>query len=374
MKNELRLLKRVAAYKLLHHYRPLKLTVGLTYQCNSKCRTCDIWRFYLDRPEQRSEELGTAAIIATLEDLADDLAWLEVTGGEPFMRPDLVEVLSFALNHTGISAVGVTSNGLLTDTILEALGRLLADVPERKHISCGISVEGVEDVHQQVRRVTGGFQRALETYKRTKSLAINHPNFRPHLCYTISRWNAGRFKEFYVQAKRDWGVSINDFSFALEHQTGFYYRETDRRFESGTDMQKLVLADVEHILEARRDERERPSSLVGVLRERFYSFYLERVPRFLRNPRQQVIPCAAGCLSAYIDPYGNVFPCAMWNRSLGSLKKSSFRNIFYSTDAEEARQLIRHHQCPNCWTPCEAQPSYIGNLERMLLASNWWTK
>ncbi|HEC67280.1 MAG TPA: SPASM domain-containing protein [Candidatus Desulfofervidus auxilii] len=82
-----------------------------------------------------------------------------------------------------------------------------------------------------------------------------------------------------------------------------------------------------------------------------------------------IIPCSAGTYSSYIDPYGNVYPCTQWNFKFGNLKENSFKEIWWSKKAEKVRELIKNGKCPNCWTPCEAQPSWVMNFG---IIKGWW--
>ncbi len=72
-----------------------------------------------------------------------------------------------------------------------------------------------------------------------------------------------------------------------------------------------------------------------------------------------ILKCSAARFSAYIDPYGVVHPCTMWNRPLGNVNASNLADILNSDAAKEARALIDRKACPKCWTPCEAQPSFV---------------
>jgi len=96
-------------------------------------------------------------------------------------------------------------------------------------------------------------------------------------------------------------------------------------------------------------------------KNKFKIFYFEKLQNFITNPKEMVIPCAALRASAFINPYGNLYPCIEWNKKIGNIKKMSFKKIWYSKQAQKIRAQIKSKRCPNCWTVCDAQPSYLMN-------------
>ena len=63
---------------------PYKLEFILTFSCGSRCRTCNIWKRYIDNPEEQSRELRPAQIIKTVASAKDYVRWVSLTGGDPY--------------------------------------------------------------------------------------------------------------------------------------------------------------------------------------------------------------------------------------------------------------------------------------------------
>jgi radical SAM protein with 4Fe4S-binding SPASM domain len=69
-----------------------------------------------------------------------------------------------------------------------------------------------------------------------------------------------------------------------------------------------------------------------------------------------------------VDPQGNIYPCGMWNKRIANLEEIDYKlkNIWNKPETEIVRNQILKKNCPNCWTPCEAYQSILGNLLRLL--------
>ena len=229
----------------------------------------------------------------------------------------------------------------------------------------GVSIDGYDDTYARVRGVDS-FRQVMATYLGLRELTGHYPRLRPHVAYTMSRFNAGKFSLFrrrYVN--REYGIGINDISFTFEHLVGFYYQSFAKSLDGDrARFNQLLMDDVATILELRK---VRNLAARFDRKDRFYGFYLSHIQDYLNKPAHQVIPCTAAKLSAFIDPYGNVQPCSMWNDIIGNLKKQSFEEIWASEKLRETRKAVVEERCPNCWTPCEAQPSWVGNLPKVLV-------
>jgi len=71
-----------------------------------------------------------------------------------------------------------------------------------------------------------------------------------------------------------------------------------------------------------------------------------------------VIPCQASRNSLYLDPYGNLYPCIVWDRRLGHVR-DGVKNVLSSDGVAGARKLIDSGKCPVCWNACEVIPTLL---------------
>jgi radical SAM protein with 4Fe4S-binding SPASM domain len=79
------------------------------------------------------------------------------------------------------------------------------------------------------------------------------------------------------------------------------------------------------------------------------------------NHQRRMLPCEAGTMNFFLDPYGEVFPCngleeKFWQESMGNMRNGgSFEDIWFSKKAEEVRAKVK--TCPkNCWMVGTASP------------------
>ncbi len=70
--------------------------------------------------------------------------------------------------------------------------------------------------------------------------------------------------------------------------------------------------------------------------------------------------------SCFVDSWGNVFPCTIYDHRLGSLRDVGYdlARIWNSEETRRIQAEIWDYRCPQCWTPCEAYQSIMGNFLR----------
>ena len=117
--------------------------IAVTYRCNAKCTMCNIWKY----PSKKEEEI-------TLSDIErlPKMSFTNITGGEPFLREDLEEIIKIIRKKT--KRIVISTNGYFTDRIVH-----LAE--KYKDIGIRISIEGLPKVNDELRGIKNGFDRGL---------------------------------------------------------------------------------------------------------------------------------------------------------------------------------------------------------------------
>ena len=146
---------------------------NVTRRCNLKCVHC----YAHARNEHFPDELTTVEGKAVLDDLAQfGVPVVLFSGGEPLMRPDLVELADYAVGR-GMRAVISTNGTLITPEVAEQLKRVgLSYV--------GISLDGLEEVNDRFRGVKGAFRKALDGIHACQAVGI-----KVGLRFTMNRLN-----------------------------------------------------------------------------------------------------------------------------------------------------------------------------------------
>ncbi|GAI12754.1 unnamed protein product, partial [marine sediment metagenome] len=91
---------------------------------------------------------------------------IRITGGEPFLRNDLAEVINTIQHYSKPKMMHITSNGILTNKILSVVNKL--EKTDNLHIK--ISIDAVGKKHDKIRGVTGAYQKAIKTVQELAKL------------------------------------------------------------------------------------------------------------------------------------------------------------------------------------------------------------
>jgi radical SAM protein with 4Fe4S-binding SPASM domain len=99
---------------------PLRVMFELTYRCNFYCRHCYVPENY----RKKKGELNTKDIFSILKQLKDiGCFYLGFTGGEPFVREDILDILKYA-KRCGFEIIIYTNGSLIDECVAKELKRL----------------------------------------------------------------------------------------------------------------------------------------------------------------------------------------------------------------------------------------------------------
>ena len=320
---------------------PLKLNFCLTYWCQYKCKTCNIWQ------RKPTDELTTDEILAFVRE-NPNVTWADLTGGEIFLRPDIDQIFDAVVSGwRRLAILHFPTNGFLTDRIVKSVERVAGRGPGRLIIT--VSLDGDQQTNDEIRGIKGGFARQIETFKALRRI----PHVEVVLGVTLSAFNAGRFADTFAACARECpGLTIDDMHLNVAQVSSHYYGNT------GVNQMAPTRAQVEEELATYRRLRGRPRAAKHLL-ERAFLRYLDEYLRTGRTP----MPCHALRASCFIDPWGVVYPCISYSKPVGRLRETGMRlaPIWDERETVEMQRDIWDGQCPQCWTACEAYQSILGN-------------
>jgi MoaA/NifB/PqqE/SkfB family radical SAM enzyme len=324
---------------------PFKLTFCITYWCNYACQTCNIWQMK-PRDELRLDE------IQRFFQRSNRFVWVDVTGGEVSLRKDFVSVCEAIIgNCRDLLLLHFPTNGYLTDKIVAATREIVRMGTEKLIIT--VSTDGDEAMNDRIRGIEGGWRRQIETFRRLRELR----GVDVVLGMTLSAANVDHFPAAFAAAKREIpDLDYRDFHVNIVHESGHYLRNDTLSLRQAVAPEALARATEEY---ARL--RGFGWSPVNYLERA----YLRRVRRYLETGRTPM-RCHALRSSCFIDSWGNVFPCTIYDRRVGSLREVDYDlgRIWQSAEADALQKEIWDYRCPQCWTPCEAYQSILGNSLR----------
>jgi len=323
--------------------RPFKVTLVLTDRCDCRCEGCWIWKKPKGR-EMSPEEIG-----AFLRD-APSLRWVNLTGGEPFLRddiPEVVEAVCAALPH--LAVLDFPTTGQRTDTILEGAQRIAALGIPRFYVTC--SVEGPQPLHDELRGRPGAFDNVMRTYRGLRAMA----GVKTYLGMTLTDRNAHLVEET-LDAVREHvpDTSWRDLHLNVYTESGHYYGNEDAAIEPP----RAVGEAVEKALRSREGSWD-PTDLIEAT-------YLRHLPEHLKTGRSP-LPCKALRAGVFVAANGDVYPCTVYDRVLGNVLEQPLYEILGNKSSIDARDVIARDACPGCWSPCEANPTIVSSAPESLM-------
>lgn len=325
---------------------PYKLTFSITYKCQSKCLTCSIW-------EMRPVNELTLQEIQEFARKNNYFRWIEITGGEPFLRSDIVDIVrAFRENCRDLYILTMPTNSLCnTETVLKRIEEMLSlGIPK---ISITVSLDGYRELHDKIRGIPGNFDKAMNMFKGLRELQKRHRNLFMVFGYTMSRFNQGQFEKTIESVRKEIpGITYNDFHLNLGQISDIYYSNTDLDLKGSRE---IAANEIERMIKRRKFRFGAIPAIEGV--------FLKRLVDYVKTD-QTPIKSRSLDASLFMDSYGNVFPSIMWGRRIGNIRESeySLEQIWHSRDADEVRELIRQGKEPSNWTACEAYQAIVGSV------------
>lgn len=338
--------KRIVDANLRRPDFPFKLTFAITYWCNYKCKTCNIW---LKKPK---DELS-AAEIDTFFQRSNRFSWVDLTGGEVSLRKDFPAICESLVRHNrNLLLLHFATNGYLTDRILEQVKEILKTRPPRLMIT--VSMDGDEALNDEIRGVDGGYQRQMETFRRLRAIK----GVQVVLGMTLSKLNADKYPQTLAAAQREVpGLHPQELHMNIVHESDHYFDNAENK------LRDLDQGTPERLVDEVERHAWRRTRLPWHPVEYLERAYLARVRQYIQTG-ETPMRCHALRSSCFIDSWGQVFPCTIYNLPLGSLRDHEYRleDIWKKDRTKQIQGEIWENQCPQCWTPCEAYPSIMGNF------------
>lgn len=312
---------------------------AVTYRCDSRCVACNIWK----ASESRRHEMDLDEIKSAFtsnHNFLRDVTSIQLTGGEPFLRPDLPAIVSVINENLPNCSFWIPTNGMSPMTVEKTTKEILS-ILGRKGLGISVSIDGVGRTHDKMRGVDGSYLRAVETARRLSSLRNNASSLKLSIGMTLTTENYRELRDVYALAR---GLGA-EFSFRPVNFSDIYYRNV------GSD---LALKDSVNELNPTVEGIWRDIvKQKGVLRAAPTIYYMRGAIRYIRAPAARWLPCSAGSDSFFLDPGGNVYPCIILNLRMGNVCEEPLELIWTSAEAQRARRMIRECLCPGCWVECE---------------------
>jgi len=278
---------------------------------------------------------------------------LYLGGGEPFLRKDLCEIISYFMSRN-IKICTTTNGTVLNDRIMDFLNGA------NNSMAVIFSIDGPEEVHDRLRRSKGAFRKVTQALRRMSSLhsvsvnSVVNEESLPHLAELVkelSQYRKGLTFSFQVES---W-YSKEEVK-ASEEMLSEWFGEAikcnvNTRHNGRFDYTSVEL---EGQIERGKNEARRLGSSVSVVPQIFdgrSDAYLSGTiaeQTSLLCEDMSIAPCCK------IDPYGNVFACCQIDKTFGNLLDHPLDDIWRSDQFMMFRQrLAEHNLLPICKRCCK---------------------
>ena len=349
----LNILKSLVARLLGHVPEPCFVTYLVTWRCNCRCIFCSIWK----KGAAKQEELSVEDAVKIFSNLKS-LDVLRITGGEPFLRDDLAELINSIDALCSPAFIHITTNGFLTDRILSCINNIAR--PHKIHIK--VSIDAIGEKHDIIRGIRGVYMRSMETVKELTSMARKN-GMTVGINQAITDEN--HIQDYLELKQLAYGLGIAIYPVIAHDASNALYSQST---ESGpTQIEFKTFSEfspeaMEKCLRFFMDESAKNCSFS----ERIVDYYYQKglynrlvLRRNIPNPR-----CVALSNHLRILPNGDVPVCYFNNDIVGNLLETSWSTLKMDLKTIAMRRWIA--KCPGCWESCEVIPSavYSGDLVR----------
>jgi MoaA/NifB/PqqE/SkfB family radical SAM enzyme len=319
--------------------------------CNQKCEHCFYWRNLNRRDDLTTEELFA------LSNSLGRIENLNLSGGEPFLRPEFGEICRHFIRQNKVRQIYVPTNGYFTEKTVKQVTETLKENDLDLFVA-EISLDGLGEFHNKFRGSPGAFKKAMETYDALASLQESDARLRIHSISTATDVNMDEIRRLTSY--------LFDRCPKMDHHNLAMIRG-DRKNPSlnGPSLEQYRLL-YEYV---RRLWKPREEGRYGSIVEPMLQWAKSRTAA----TQSQVVPCRAGVLNAVVYSNGDVSVCEN-HPPLGNLREKSFWEIWKSAEAQALRKSITAKEC-YCtnevflWPSITYQPRQL--LRAMVGAKVW---
>jgi MoaA/NifB/PqqE/SkfB family radical SAM enzyme len=320
--------------------KPVYMILGLTYDCNSFCRTCFNWE---QLRKNKEHELSFEEIQKTFASL-DDLLFVVMSGGEPFLRRDLPDVCAMLSTQNHVKQITIPTGAIASDLIARASEATLQRCPSTQ-IVVNLSIDHIGEKHDWIRGVPGNYEKARKTYALLMPLRDRYPNLTVNVHTCLCTYNADDLGELFAGVRRDFPrVSFHSFEMLRGDQP-------DKNIQPiSTERYRALLPKLEEYW-ASYDHYD--SFL------KFVKIYTRRMELAVLEQETQVRPCYAGLISGVLDARGEVRMCELRD-AVGNVRDTGydFAKLWFGAEADRQRASIKAKEC-HCTHSCFMSSSLV---------------
>jgi len=321
---------------------PINLTFSVTNQCQSRCRTCHIWEIYSNHKLPEYEELSLSEIESIFKSMGK-IFFFNISGGCPFLREDLPDIISLACKYLKPSIIHIPTNAinpeLIEKSILKIL-EVLSNYRRKIELSIKPSLDGIGNDHDDIRGVEGNFEKLNLLLPKLFRMREKNKNLKIGVNTILSKMNVKKLPE--IMKFVDF-LPIDSYVAEIAEKRAEMDNEKEDITPDISDYSSAISLFTEKSI-----NRMPRLPILGKIIESLRLVYYKNSLEILKKEKQ-IPPCYGAISNAHISPAGEVWACAVLGdkMSLGNLRDVDydFMKIWLSKKANEVRSFVKAEKC-----------------------------
>ncbi len=322
---------------------PVNYTYSITSKCDSKCKTCNIWK------QKSSDDLTKEEWEKIIKNIGNAPFWITITGGNQFLREDISDIVGYILEYNRPKIINFPVSGTLPKLIIEQIKKILIDIKGKNvKLILNLSIDGVNELHDNIRGVKGAFKSTIKTFKELKKLQKKYPNLIIGVYTIVSKYNTKHIDKIMEFITNDLKPDHQGIEIAEKSKELFNIKE------NFVPNKGIFIKVIDKYIGYTNNSKKSILKFKNFFRKRYYLAVKKTI---LRN--KEIVPCFAGIASIQISSNGKVWQCCTKANIMGDLRKENydFRRIFFGKKADEIRKKIKREHCF-----CTHSNSYYTNI------------
>lgn len=306
------------------------LILFVTDKCNARCRMCFSYDGTADKRVRDQYDILSLSDIEKLlsQKSLDNLIQFTLSGGEPFLRDDIEDIINLYARLHPYSRITIPTNGLMRERIEDIMGRI---VPKNRvlEINMPLTILGLEENHDEMTGVKGHFKKLSQTIQALQPLR-KYPNFTLSGVTVISSYNQHHMPEIMDFFQRS-AANFDDFN--------ILFARGDSRDHATKKTDPLIYVE---------SRRKLPNRKVHI------SLLVNTLWRLIDHEMEygrMDIACNAGRKLIVVSERGDVSPCELLYKFVdpyfGNLYEYNF-DLSALLESEKTRKIMNFIETKRC--------------------------
>ena len=315
----------------------------MTNRCQSKCKTCGIWKIYPQKIQDPKNELKIDEIDKIFKSIGSKVYFFNLSGGEPFLRDDLPDIVEAAVTHLRPAIIHSPTNAIATKKVVAGVRKILGMLKAKglkTPVTIKPSLDGIGKMHDEIRGVPGNWEKLLATISELKELEKEYDNFHVEIGTVVSNFNKEHLDEIEDFVHQ---LGVQSYRNEIAEQREEFFNIGDPITPTGEEYAEIMKTFASKI---RKNIGEKKK--LARVTESLRLVYYELATKIVRENRQ-VIPCYAGISNVHLTPHAELWPCCVlgYAKSLGNVREAGydFWKIWHGEQAKSVRTYIKDKNC-----------------------------